>query len=84
MSTTPAQNEIDSNTAITEALTLQRGGSSKIVLGDLQVVPVAGKILYVEPVYTQCSGTASFSVLRHVIALHTNGDSSFETRGSQP
>ena len=35
-------------------------------------------MLYVEPVYTQSSGSASFPVLRHVIALYANGDPSFE------
>ncbi|MCW2495045.1 UPF0182 family protein [Jatrophihabitans sp.] len=72
------QNDIESNTAITEALTLQRGGNSSVVLGDLEAIPVAGRMLYVEPVYTQSSGSASFPVLRHVIALYANGDPSFE------
>jgi len=35
-------------------------------------------MLYVEPVYTQSSGSASFPVLRHVIALYGNGDPSFD------
>jgi uncharacterized membrane protein (UPF0182 family) len=73
------QNDIESDTSITEALTLQRGGNSKVVLGDLQAIPVAGRILYVEPVYTQSSGGASFPILRHVIALYGNGDPSFTT-----
>jgi hypothetical protein len=72
------QNDIESNTTITEALTLQRGGNSKVVLGDLEAIPVAGRMLYVEPVYTQSSGSSSFPVLRHVIALYGNGDPSFE------
>ena len=72
------QNDIESNTTITEALTLQRGGNSSVVLGDLEAIPVAGRILYVEPVYTQSSGSASFPVLRHVIALYANGDPSFD------
>jgi uncharacterized membrane protein (UPF0182 family) len=72
------QNDIESDTAITEALTLQRGGNSKVVLGDLEAIPVAGRLLYVEPVYTQSSGSASFPILRHVIALYANGQPSFE------
>ena len=72
------QNDIESNTTITEALTLQRGGNSKVVLGDLEAIPVAGRMLYVEPVYTQSSGGASFPILRHVIALYANGDPSFD------
>ncbi|MEO9140312.1 MAG: UPF0182 family protein [Jatrophihabitans sp.] len=72
------QNDIESDTAITEALTLQRGGNSKVVLGSLEAIPVGGRILYVEPVYTQSSGSASFPVLRHVIALYGNGNPSFD------
>ena len=71
------QNDIESNTKITEQLTLQRGGNSSVVLGSLEAIPVAGRMLYVEPVYTQSSGKASFPVLRHVIALYGNGDPSF-------
>jgi hypothetical protein len=72
------QNDIESDTGITEALTLQRGGNSNVVLGDLEAIPVAGRLLYVEPVYTRSSGNASFPVLRHVIALYANGDPSFD------
>ena len=49
-----------------------------MVLGDLEAIPVAGRMLYVEPVYTQSSGSSSFPVLRHVIALYGNGDPSFD------
>jgi len=73
------QNDIESDTKITEALTLQRSGNSQVVLGALAAVPVAGRLLYVEPVYTQSKGGASFPILRHVIALYANGDPSFET-----
>lgn len=72
------QNDIESDTKITEALTLQRGGNSQVVLGDLEAIPLAGRILYVEPVYTQSSRTQSFPVLRHVIALYANGNPSFD------
>jgi uncharacterized protein len=72
------QNDIESDTAITEALTLQRGGNSTVVLGDLEAIPVADRMLYVEPVYTQSNGGASFPILRHVIALYANGDPSFD------
>jgi uncharacterized membrane protein (UPF0182 family) len=73
------QNDIESNTKITEALTLQRSGNSRVVLGALEAIPVAGRILYVEPVYTQSNSGASFPILRHVIALYANGDPSFES-----
>jgi hypothetical protein len=73
------QNDIESNTKITEALTLQRGGNSRVVLGGLEAVPVNGQLLYVEPIYTQSNGGASFPILRHVIALYGTGDPSFAT-----
>jgi uncharacterized membrane protein (UPF0182 family) len=72
------QNDIESDTKITEALTLQRGGNSEVVLGDLDAIPLAGRMLYVEPVYTLARGGQSFPILRHVIALYANGDPSFD------
>jgi uncharacterized membrane protein (UPF0182 family) len=72
------QNDIESDTAIAEALTLQRGGNSKVVLGNLLTIPLAGKVLYVEPVYTQAQGGDSFPVLRHVIAVYGDGEPAFE------
>ena len=72
------QNDIESNTGITESLTLQRGGNSRVILGGLEAIPVAGRMLYVEPVYTSSTSSASFPILRHVIALYNNGDPSFE------
>jgi uncharacterized membrane protein (UPF0182 family) len=72
------QNDIESDTAIAEALTLQRGGNSKVVLGNLLTIPLAGKVLYVEPVYTQAQGGDSFPVLRHVIAVYGDGQPAFE------
>jgi uncharacterized membrane protein (UPF0182 family) len=72
------QNDIESDTTITDELTLQRGGNSSVVLGEVDAIPVAGRMLYVEPVYTRSNGSASFPILRHVIALYGNGDPSFE------
>lgn len=72
------QNAIESNTKITNALTLERGGNSRVVLGDMEAIPVAGRMLYVEPVYTQSHSGSSFPILRHVIALYGNGDPSFD------
>ena len=50
------QNDIESDNRIAGALTLQRNGNSKVVLGNLLSIPVNGKVLYVEPVYTQSQG----------------------------
>jgi uncharacterized membrane protein (UPF0182 family) len=72
------QNDIESDNTISKALTLQRGGNSKVVLGNLLTIPLAGKILYVEPVYTQAVGGNSFPILRHVIAVYGNGQPAFK------
>jgi uncharacterized membrane protein (UPF0182 family) len=72
------QNDIESDNRIASALTLQRGGNSKVVLGNLLPIPVNGKVLYVEPVFTQAQGGSSFPILRHVIAVFGNGEPSFK------
>ena len=73
------QNDIESDNTISKALTLQRGGNSKVVLGNLLTVPLAGKVLYVEPVYTQAQGGNSFPILRHVIAVYGDGQPAFKS-----
>jgi uncharacterized membrane protein (UPF0182 family) len=72
------QNDIESDNTIAKALTLQRGGNSRVVLGNLLTIPVNGRVLYVEPVYTQAQGGSSFPILRHVIAVYGNGAPAFE------
>jgi uncharacterized membrane protein (UPF0182 family) len=72
------QNDIESDNAISKALTLQRTGNSKVVLGNLLTIPLAGEVLYVEPVYTQAVGGNSFPILRHVIAAYGNGQPAFK------
>ena len=57
---------------------MQRGGNSKVVLGNLLTIPLDGKVLYVEPVYTQAQGSNSFPILRHVIAVYGDGQPAFE------
>jgi uncharacterized membrane protein (UPF0182 family) len=72
------QNDIESDKDIAKALTLERGGNSKVVLGNLLTIPLAGKVLYVEPVYTQASGGNSFPILRHVVAVYGDGQPAFQ------
>ena len=47
------------------------------MLGNLLTIPLDGKVLYVEPVYTQAQGGNSFPILRHVIAVYGNGEPAF-------
>jgi uncharacterized membrane protein (UPF0182 family) len=72
------QNDIESANTISKALTLQRGGNSKVVLGNLLTIPLAGKMLYVEPVFTQATGGNSFPILRHVVAVYGKGAPAFK------
>jgi len=71
------QNDIESDTKINKTLTLARGGNSQVVLGNLLTIPLAGGMLYVEPVYTRATGGTSFPILRHVIAQYGDGQPAF-------
>ena len=73
------QNDIESDNVISKALTLQRTGNSKVVLGNLLTIPLADKVLYVEPVYTQARASNSFPILRHVIAVYGDGQPAFKS-----
>jgi uncharacterized protein len=71
------QNAIESDTQITKTLTLARSGNSRVVLGNLLTMPLAGTMLYIEPVYYQAIGSNSFPILRHVIAIYGHGPPAF-------
>jgi uncharacterized membrane protein (UPF0182 family) len=64
------QNDIESDPTVAQQLTLLRGGNSRVVLGNLQSIPVNGSMLYIEPVYEQAGGGISFPILRFVIASY--------------
>ena len=57
--------------AISRDFTLFNGqnGGSRVIQGNLIVVPIGGTFLYVEPVYLQASGTGSLVELRKVILV---------------
>jgi uncharacterized membrane protein (UPF0182 family) len=71
------QNDIESTPRIANALSLERAGSSKVVLANLITVPLDGQILYVEPIYTQSNGGNPYPILRHVAAVYGNGPVGF-------
>jgi uncharacterized membrane protein (UPF0182 family) len=64
------QSDIESDSHVTSKLSLLRSGKSKVLLGNLLAVPLAGRILYVEPIYQQAIGgsTSAYPILRKVIA----------------
>ncbi|HVT21569.1 MAG TPA: UPF0182 family protein [Mycobacteriales bacterium] len=71
------QNDIESTPRIANALSLERAGSSKVVLANLVTVPLDGQILYVEPIYTQSTGGNPYPILRHVAAVYGSGPVGF-------
>lgn len=71
------QNELDSNTTISPQLTLLSSGGSSIIKGNLLTVPVAGSMLYVEPLYVQASGGQSFPVLREFL-VYSDGNAAYQ------
>ena len=62
------QNNIESNQNVANALlSLRRGGSAEVEIGNLLTLPVAGGLMYVEPVYARATEGASYPTLRKVI-----------------
>jgi len=69
------QNEISSSNETSEAFTqtlsqflnLNAQAGSQVTIGNLLTLPVAGGLLYVEPVYVQASGGSSYPLQRLVV-----------------
>jgi len=62
------QNNFESDPAVSQQLTLLRGSGSDVVLGNLLSLPVAGGVLYVEPVYISGTSTQGYPLLKKVLA----------------
>lgn len=62
------QNNFETDPDVKQQLTLLRGsGSSDIDYGNLLCLPVAGGVLYVEPVYIQAGGSGGYPLLKKVL-----------------
>jgi hypothetical protein len=64
---TQVQNNFESDPVVAQQLSLLRRGGSEVVLGNLLSLPIAGGMLYVEPVYVQATGEQGFPLLRKVL-----------------
>ncbi len=53
------QNNFESNTVASKELSLFRQGGSTVIKGNLIALPLAGALLYEEPIYIQAAGGAS-------------------------
>lgn len=61
------QNIFESDTAISQQLSLWRSGGSQVELGNLLSLPVGGGMLYVEPVYVRAA-QEGYPVLQKIMA----------------
>ncbi len=62
------QNNFKTNDVASKDITLLDAGGSDVVFGNLLSLPVAGGVLYVEPLYVRQAGTEGFPLLRKVFA----------------
>jgi uncharacterized membrane protein (UPF0182 family) len=62
-----AQNIFESDAEIATELSLLRRAGSDTILGNLLSLPIAGGILYVEPVYLESTGDGGYPLLRKVL-----------------
>lgn len=69
---TQAYNNFESDTVVSAKLSLLRAGGSEVDLGNLLSLPVAGGVLYVEPVYVRARKGDGFPVYRKVLVSYGN------------
>lgn len=64
------ENRINSDTEISSALTLWSQGGSKVMRGNMMVVPIKNSILYVEPLYMMSNNQSALPELKQVIVAY--------------
>jgi uncharacterized membrane protein (UPF0182 family) len=62
------QNNFESDPGISSQLSLLRKGGSEVDMGNLLSLPVAGGVLYVEPVYIRSATADGYPLLQKVLA----------------
>jgi hypothetical protein len=72
------ESRIDQNTEISQQLTLWDQMGSRVIRGNLLVIPIGNSFLYVEPVYLQAT-QSRFPELKRVIVAYKNSLSMAET-----
>lgn len=68
----PSQIEarIDQDTDISQRITLWSQSGSRVIRGNLLVIPIEDSLLYIEPVYLKASGGGSIPQLKRVIVAY--------------
>ncbi len=64
------ENRINSDTEISKGLALWSQGGSKVIRGNMMVVPVGNSILYVEPLYMTTNNDSNLPELKQVIVAY--------------
>lgn len=64
------ESRIDTNTTISEQLTLWSQQGSKVLRGNVIIVPVENSLLYVEPIYLESDNTNSLPEMKRVIVSY--------------
>ena len=67
---TQAQNKMTSEDTVRNNLNVLDIGTSQVVYGNLLTLPVAGGLLYVEPIYQRASGPDSIPLFQNVLMLY--------------
>jgi uncharacterized membrane protein (UPF0182 family) len=62
------QNNFESDPTTSSQLSLLRRGGSEVELGNLLSLPVAGGVLYVEPVYIRAASADGYPLLQKILA----------------
>ncbi len=64
------ESRIDQDTEISQRMTLWSQSGSRVIRGNLLVIPIGESLLYVEPVYLRASGGSSIPQLKRVIVAY--------------
>jgi uncharacterized membrane protein (UPF0182 family) len=75
------QNNFESDPVISSQLSLLRKGGSEVDMGNLLSLPVAGGVLYVEPVYIRAATADGYPLLQKVLASYGDKTSFKNTLG---
>ena len=64
------ENRINSDTEISSALTLWSQGGSKVIRGNILLVPLKNSIIYIEPLYMTSNNKSTLPELKQVIVAY--------------
>jgi len=67
---TQIESRIDQDTEISQRMTLWSQSGSRVIRGNLLVIPIEESLLYIEPVYLKSSGESSIPQLKRVIVAY--------------